>query len=495
MGEVLLCLDVRMEREVAVKRIDGTRRSLADRERFLREARIQAQLDHPAIVPVYDIGADNEGLEFFSMKRAVGVTLDEILNGLRRGEPSFRSRYTLPVRLGIFRQVLQAIEYAHSRGIVHRDLKPENVIVGELGETYVLDWGIAKVTRGESSSLRAQTYRTGRGMVLGTPGYLAPEQSVDAESVDGRADVYALGAILFELLTLDPLHEGDDIELLLDATRRGLSENRISVRRPEIDVAPELERAIVAATKTSPEDRLSIAELHAVVAGYLEGDRDLALRRELAQRHADAAERVRAAMQADGDPEGKQRAVALQQAGHALALDPESYPAIGVITQLMAEPPARIPREAAAMLRTEERSSERGALRWSVWAYSAFVPLMLIGFAVVRVHNWFAVGAMIVPLLIAIGLSIGNTMDRQAANPALDRARRGARLDRGDLFAEQPLRDHAGVVRGVRPGGDRRGYADDPTATAVGRHVLRRRRRAYGAAGDGFVAGEVRDRR
>lgn len=419
MGEVRLCLDARMEREVAVKRIDEGRRSLLQRERFLREARIQARLDHPAIVPVYDIGVDDDGLEYFTMKRAVGLTLEEILDGLRRRDPTITNRYTLAVRLGIFRQVLQAIEYAHSRDIIHRDLKPANVIVGELGETYVLDWGIAKVMRKDAQALRGRAFQTGGGMTLGTPGYLAPEQSLDAEAVDGRADVYALGAILFELLTLDPLHEGEEVEELLESAQLGMGEARASLRRPELSVPPELERACVLATKTSPDERLSITELHAIIASYLDGDRDLALRRELAQRHADAAQRAYAALKQGGDAEGKLRATALQQAGHALALDPQSRQAIDVITRLMGEPPETIPKDAASMLRKEERASEKTALRWSVWAYAAFVPLVLVGFAVAQVHDWVAVGAMSLPLVFAIGLAVAGTLDRRLRTPPL----------------------------------------------------------------------------
>jgi serine/threonine-protein kinase len=191
------------------------------------------------------------------------------------------------------------------------------------------------------------------------------------------------------------------------------------VRRPDLDLPPELERACVLATQTSPDERLSITALHALVAGYLDGDRDLALRRELAQRHADAAARVHAALRESPDAEGELRAEALQQAGHALALDPQSRTAIDVITQLMALPPRTIPPEAAAMLRKEERTSEKAALRWSAWAYLAFVPLLLVGFSIVRVNNWFAVAAMTVPLLLATGLSILGTLDRRLRTPPL----------------------------------------------------------------------------
>lgn len=413
MGEVRLCLDRRTERGVAVKRIDKERRGSRARARFLREARVQAQLDHPTIVPVYDIGVDDEGFEYFTMKRAAGVTLHAILVGLQKREPAMCARYTLPVRLGIFRQVCQGIEYAHGRGIIHRDLKPENVIVGELGEVYVIDWGIAKVTRDEQASSKSAVFKTGGDSMLGTPGYLAPEQSVDAESVDARADIYALGAMLFELLTLEPLHKGDTLDALLESALRGRGDPRVSVRRPELAVAPELERACVLATKTLPEERFaSVSELLAIVAGYLEGDRDLALRRTLAQQHGDAATKALAEVLASDDRDGELRSKALREAGHALALDAESRTAVEVITRLMATPPKTIPSEAAATLAQEERISEVATARFSMWGYLAFTLPLCVPLAVVRIRSWPAVAAMIVPVVIAFGVAVMRARSR-----------------------------------------------------------------------------------
>ena len=401
MAEVRLCLDLRTERDVAVKRIDQAQRDEQVRSRFLREARIQAQLDHPTVVPVYEIGIDDEGFEYFTMKRAVGMTLDRILDALLRDEPGACARFALPVRLGIFRQVCQGLEYAHARGIIHRDLKPENVMVGELGEVYVLDWGLAKVGHPLPGSAHARSFTTGNGEVLGTPGYLAHEQSFDPESVDARADIYALGAILFELLTLEPLHGGDDVEAVLESTRLG-GDARISVRRPELDVAPELERLCVLATKASPDERLgSVSALLAGVAGYLDGDRDLAFRRSLAEQQAEAATAALGHVLAGSDPDDQHRARALRAAGHALALDPQSRPAIEVITRLMAQVPSTVPSEAPAMLAQQERIDAKVTARFSTWSYLGFAALCALVLAIVHVRDWLAVAFIVAPLSFA----------------------------------------------------------------------------------------------
>ncbi|MDD9935714.1 MAG: protein kinase [Myxococcales bacterium] len=420
MGEVRLCLDRRTERDVAVKRIDGAMRNDRVRARFLREARIQAQLDHPTIVPVYDIGVDDEGIEYFTMKRADGETLDAIIERLHEGDPEAHARYTLPVRLGILRQVCQGVEYAHERGIVHRDLKPENVIVGALGEVYVIDWGIAKVTHGAPAGTSTSLFRTGGGYMLGTPGYLAPEQCIDAESVDVRADVYALGAILFELLALEPLHEADTVDGLLESTMRGYADARISARRPDLTIAPELERACVLATKTEPEERLAtVSQLVAIVSAYLEGDRDLALRRSLAEGHSDAASDALSQLLAGDGASEELRAEALREAGHALALDPESRAAVAVITRVMATPPPRIPSDAAAAIAHEELTSENAVSRYGIWSYLGVVAPLLAILASVRVHNWPAIAIMTVPIVTAVALLRVRATSRRFAPSAV----------------------------------------------------------------------------
>jgi hypothetical protein len=196
------------------------------------------------------------------------------------------------------------------------------------------------------------------------------------------------------------------MEALLESTVRGHGDSRISVRRPDLDVAPELERACVLATKTQAEERFSsVSELLAIVAGYLEGDRDLALRRTLAERHADAASTALAEVLEGDDPDGGLRSKALREAGHALALDAESETAVEVITQLMATPPKTIPSEAAATLEQEERVSEVATARFSVWGYLAFALPLCVPLAFVRIRSWPAVAAMLVPLVLAMSVA------------------------------------------------------------------------------------------
>jgi eukaryotic-like serine/threonine-protein kinase len=138
-GEVVLCRDAHIGRDVALKRMTAKiRGDEGARARFLREARVQGQLEHPAVVPVHDLDADDEGTAFFTMKCLRGKTLAEILRARKRGEPGAEP---FPQRrlLGAFASVCLAVDYAHSRGVVHRDLKPDNLMLGEYGEVYVLD--------------------------------------------------------------------------------------------------------------------------------------------------------------------------------------------------------------------------------------------------------------------------------------------------------------------------------------------------------------------
>src|SRR3954469_2659561 len=177
MGEVVVAQDQRIGREVAVKRIRAKAPTHDAVDRFLREARIQARLDHPAIVPVYELGTDADGRPYFTMKRLAGVTLSRKLADNGPVQPLLRA----------FVDVCLAIQLAHSRGVVHRDLKPSNIMLGDYGEVYVLDWGVARVlddphhsiaVAGDIQSLDGQTRA---GAVLGTPGYMAPEQVRGAE--------------------------------------------------------------------------------------------------------------------------------------------------------------------------------------------------------------------------------------------------------------------------------------------------------------------------
>ncbi len=234
MGEVRLCRDRMIGREVAVKKVLPAHAQVSEsRARFAREARVQGQLEHPAIVPVYDFGVDHEGKPYFTMKRVRGVTLESVIDALRRGDEATSRTYTLHKLLGAFVHVCLAIDFAHEHGVLHRDLKPSNVMLGGYGEVYVLDWGLAKV-RSATSDLEPDSKQaplpsvdaygstpTEVGSVLGTPGYMAPEQ-IRGAPADERTDVYALGSILFEILTHERLHGDGSVEVMTQRALDGI---------------------------------------------------------------------------------------------------------------------------------------------------------------------------------------------------------------------------------------------------------------------------------
>ena len=218
-GVILRSRDVDLGRDIAMKVLREEHRDDSSLiERFVEEAQVGAQLQHPGIVPVYDFGLREDQRPYFTMKLVKGRTLAALL-AERTGREDTR-RF-----VGIFEQVCQTVAYAHSRGVVHRDLKPSNIMVGAFGEVQVVDWGLSKVLRqgGVADERQAHKHRTQSietvrsegsskassdslaGSVMGTPAYMPPEQARgDVDSMDERADVFALGAILCEILTGSP---------------------------------------------------------------------------------------------------------------------------------------------------------------------------------------------------------------------------------------------------------------------------------------------------
>ena len=227
MGKIVKIWDQELNRFLAMKLIlDGTAGDPERVSRFIQEAQVMGQIDHPGIVPIHDFGVDSEGRVFFTMRLVKGQDLNEIIElGIEEKDGWNMSRL-----VGVLISVCQAVAFAHSRGIVHRDLKPANIMVGRFGEVYVMDWGLAKVKgrdevadrrlreKVEASDLTVQTERrpeeagssdsplvTMDGSVVGTPSFMAPEQAAgDLDSTDQRSDVYSLGAILYVILTGQP---------------------------------------------------------------------------------------------------------------------------------------------------------------------------------------------------------------------------------------------------------------------------------------------------
>lgn len=216
LGKVWLARDNDLAREVALKEIRPGSASDGAIRRLIKEAQITGQLQHPGIVPVYEV--NHERRPFYTMKLVKGRTLSRAIREHHELEGSGSEREMSMRRLlGIFVNVCDAIAYAHSRGVIHRDLKPENVVLGDFGEAIVLDWGLARQLHAEEEDIDsvivtedAQTEATQAGQRLGTPAYMAPEQAAGrVDLMDQRTDVYGLGTILFEILTGQPPHKID----------------------------------------------------------------------------------------------------------------------------------------------------------------------------------------------------------------------------------------------------------------------------------------------
>lgn len=382
LGEVIIAHDLRVGRDVAFKRLQTARPTDSQTARFLREARIQARLDHPAIPPVYDLGTDDEGRPYFTMKRLAGVTLSELMAS------PLAQRQRL---LRAFADVCLAIEFAHSRGVVHRDLKPGNVMLGDFGDVYVLDWGLSRVV-GEAV---AEVQHDDLGSLeirepdlLGTPGYMAPEQLQKAAEAGRPADIYALGAMLFEVLAGEPLHPRGPTAL--QSTVAGQVITSPSKRRPDRAVPPELDALVVAMVAMDPSTRPTARKAAERVEAYLDGDRDVARRKTIA---VDLVWSARAALN-----EGR-TAEAMSASGRALALDPESPEAAELVSRVILTPPVDPPPELRAALEEHEETAVRRHARGAIIAYfalAAFLPIAIWN----GIQRWDIVLAMLAITLV-----------------------------------------------------------------------------------------------
>jgi serine/threonine-protein kinase len=224
-GEVELVLDKDIYRLVAVKRLKKNLQNTMMLMRFVDEIRTVGHLEHPNIVPIHDVGLDENGQYYFVMKYVIGETLHSVIEKLKQGNPDYHKKYTFQYRVGIFTEILKAVEFAHHNGVIHRDIKPANIMVGPHGEVTVMDWGITKRLKGYAAKepdnklldqFEAQLRETEEKLpeeqrmtvtmnntTIGTPAYMAPEQvSGKSDEHDVRTDIYSLNALFYEFLTL-----------------------------------------------------------------------------------------------------------------------------------------------------------------------------------------------------------------------------------------------------------------------------------------------------
>ena len=267
-GLLRSCFDTITGRVVVVKTLlPKVFRDRGERRRFLREARVTAQLQHPNTVPVYDIGDDeNEGL-YFVMKRISGENFFEILKRIARGDQGTLDAFPISRRLDIIADACQALAYAHARGVIHRDVKPENIWVGNFGEVILLDWGVAKVwghadhnvpihssmIQPPKDESQLQTL-TGGGQRPGTPLYMSPEQVEGNRGIDERTDVFSVGVCLYEMLALREPFRGSSIDVTFDNIKNQ-DVPPPSERSPDRGIPKDADKVVMRALQKLPGRR------------------------------------------------------------------------------------------------------------------------------------------------------------------------------------------------------------------------------------------------
>ena len=246
MGVVHQARDLRIVRNVAMKVIKTSSQfSCENVLRFVDEAQLTGQLQHPNIIPVYELGLDEYGEVFYTMKYVKGTTLEQVLRRIREREEDAIKRFPLATLLTVFQKICDGVAYAHSMGVVHRDLKPDNVMIGEYGEVLVMDWGLAKKmasgmhdehlgdTKPQMPASDLRGFETLNGLIVGTPPYISPEAARgDLDQIDPRSDIYVLGAILYAILTLRPPYPGKEFGELIEQIVTGQFAHPTSFSQP-----------------------------------------------------------------------------------------------------------------------------------------------------------------------------------------------------------------------------------------------------------------------
>ncbi len=298
-GEVELVLDKDIRRMVAIKKLHKDLHKPDSLLQFVNEIRMVGMLEHPNIVPIHDVGIDENNRYYFVMKYISGDTLKDVITKLKTGDKKYHQIYTFQQRVEIFTEILKAVDFAHQKGIIHRDLKPENISLGQFGEVTVMDWGIAKSVNLQKSNFitkkqpadqrrtsksrddgktRIFTYSedSNQKITIGTPLYMAPEQiNQDPHIHDQRIDIYSLCTLFYEFLTLKTYIEpGQTVYQTLQKVLTHQPKLPMMVRNKfQPPVPADLSHFVVKGLKKSPEERYQTVKemqnlLHQLAQGY-----------------------------------------------------------------------------------------------------------------------------------------------------------------------------------------------------------------------------------
>ena len=261
MGRIDAGWDRHLGRPVAIKTLRSERAKDVVRMRFLEEAQVTGQLQHPNIITVYELGKINEQVSFV-MRKVEGISLKHLIQRLKKGDPKSIQQNPLATKISLFHKLCQAVAFAHSRGVIHRDIKPSNVMIGDYGDVVLLDWGLCKIIGQEVRSSRSSTERwqTVHGQIIGTPAYMSPEQALGMiDQIAPPTDVYGLGALLYHFITLSPPFSGKSNR---EVVRKVLQAELIppSKRNPHIHIPEELEKICLKCLNRDADQRYPNAQ-------------------------------------------------------------------------------------------------------------------------------------------------------------------------------------------------------------------------------------------